>query len=164
MVLREVALCRFESQAIGNQEFGPASTKIAPDVDLVVSESPQRSASTNRSNFSFSGGSFMYPTRQLLRVVLMCETSLNSFLSSFLDHLVTFDAKSPIAFCNSGRASRASHKFFITLAQATPAAWPASSSSHAGRLPSGQNGVLAFFKEARSTPTSSQYRFTQSSA
>jgi len=59
-----VAGCRFDTHISGNQVSGPARTRYPPDVDRLVSEFPQRSASTNRSSFKSFGKSLTLPTRR----------------------------------------------------------------------------------------------------
>ena len=59
------------------------------------------------------------------------------------DHLVIFVIRSPMAFEQSGRLSRATHSIFIKSAQASSPSCSHKSSSAATREPSGMKGVLA---------------------
>ena len=62
VVDRLVHVCFWQYQLNGKYVLGPVRTRKHPDVDLVSSLSPAKSASANNVSYSSSGLSFIFPT------------------------------------------------------------------------------------------------------
>ena len=128
-VLLLTHVCFLLCAASGKKLWGPYRARKTPEVLLIPTLSPAKSASENKPSSSWSASSPMNPICRQATVPLIYFTIRNSFRSHSGVHLVISVESAPTALRRSGRANRAMYIIFISTLQAILESLPRSGSA-----------------------------------